>query len=273
MRAWLSEREQAWLWGSDPTPGIVSVWADGEGRATIWRRVGGALVREEARFRPWILVANGADLGPAVSVRELSGPGELRYVARADDLGVLTRAVLGAASRRFGHDVRHLRDLPDDSVLALPPDEQYLVATGRVYFRGLQFDELQRLQFDLETTGLDPTRDRIFLVAVRDPDGRTTILEAEGEGDLAEARLIARLVAHVRAADPDVIENHNLHGFDLPCLEHRALRLGVPLGLGREGPPGLRARAARRGTASRTGDPTRRIRFTLVGREPDRQHA
>ena len=55
--------------------------------------------------------------------------------------------------------------------LALPPEEQYLVATGRTYFRDLPFDELHRLQFDLETTGLDPERDRIFMIAVRDPDG------------------------------------------------------------------------------------------------------
>jgi hypothetical protein len=41
-------------------------------------------------------------------------------------------------------------------VLVLPPEEQYLVATGRTYFRGLAFDDLHRLQFDLETTGLDP---------------------------------------------------------------------------------------------------------------------
>ena len=58
-------------------------------------------------------------------------------------------------------------------MLALPPEEQYLVATGRTYFRELSFDELHRLQFDLETTGLDAERDRIFLIAVRDPSGRT----------------------------------------------------------------------------------------------------
>ena len=28
-----------WLWGWDPTPGIVSVWADAYGHATVWRRV------------------------------------------------------------------------------------------------------------------------------------------------------------------------------------------------------------------------------------------
>ena len=50
--------------GWDPTPGIVSVWADGTGRAAIWRRVAprGSLVRENVRFRPWILLDRLDDL-------------------------------------------------------------------------------------------------------------------------------------------------------------------------------------------------------------------
>ncbi|MEO7091617.1 MAG: DNA polymerase domain-containing protein, partial [Polyangiales bacterium] len=78
--------------------------------------------------------------------------------------------------------------------------------------------------------------------------------------------LIARLVAVVRTADPDVIENHNLHGFDLPFLDRRAKLLGVPLALGRIGGPGLRQRGARRGVAS-GADATRRVRFVAPGRE------
>jgi DNA polymerase I len=46
--------EDEWLWGWDPTPGIVSVWAEADGRAVVWRRMADTdeLVREEARFRP-----------------------------------------------------------------------------------------------------------------------------------------------------------------------------------------------------------------------------
>jgi DNA polymerase elongation subunit (family B) len=268
-----------WLWGWDPTPGIVSVWAERDGRATIWRRIAetGALVREDARFRPWVLLDRLDDLahlgarfgrdGSAALVRyrELDGPGELRYLVSADDLQMLTAAVLHGAARRVGQQVSHLRELGKEHVLALPPEEQYLVATGRTYFRDLPFDRLRRMQFDLETTGLDPGRDRIFMIAVRDPAGVTEILEAHGDGDAAEATLIRRLVAKVQAADPDVIENHNLHGFDLPFLDSRARRLGIPLALGRIGPPGLRQRAARRGIAAdETG---RRVRLVAPGRE------
>ena len=101
------------------------------------------------------------------------------------------------------------------------------------------------------------------MIAVRTPDGAATTLEADAPGDAGEAALIAALVATVAAADPDVIENHNLHGFDLPFLVERARRLGVPLTLGRTGGPGLRTRGAQRGAA--LGGRT--VRYLAPGRE------
>jgi DNA polymerase elongation subunit (family B) len=213
--------------------GIVSVWAGLDGRAAVWRRVDGALVREEERFRPWVLLDSTADLPRDVTVRELSGPGELRYLVSGED----------------GRQLQYCRDLGKAHALVLPAEEQFLVATGRTYFQGLRFDDLRRLQFDLETTGLDPERDRIFLIAVRDPAGAVEVLEGD------EPHLIARLAERIRVTDPDVIENHNLHGFDLPFLECRARLLRVPLPLGRTG-AGLRQRGWRRGS-----------RFVAPGRE------
>src|SRR5690348_17910725 len=56
--------QDEWLWGWDPTPGIVSVWATRDGLATIWRREPGTLrlLREEERFRPWALLSTLDDL-------------------------------------------------------------------------------------------------------------------------------------------------------------------------------------------------------------------
>lgn len=238
----------------DPTPGIVSVWAEWDGRAIVWRRLPetGRLVREDVRFRPWVLLDSLEPLGaPAghFTIRTLDGPGALRYLVQAED----------------GRRLRPLRTLGKDRILVLPPEEQYLVATGRTYFRDLTFEQLHRLQFDLETTGLDAGRDRIFMIAVRDATGATTLLEATAEDDAAEADLIRRLVATVIAADPDVIENHNLHGFDLPFLARRARLLGVDLPLGRMA-RGLRQRPARRGIADEH-DSARRIRYVAPGRE------
>src|SRR6476469_1987281 len=111
-----------WLWGWDPTPGIVSVWADADGQATVWRRIPetGALVREDTRFRPWLLLDRIDDLQPLdgrITARELDGSGALRFLVQADDLETLTTALLRGASRRLGHQVRHVRELGKQSVL------------------------------------------------------------------------------------------------------------------------------------------------------------
>lgn len=271
--------EEEWLWGWDNTPGIVSVWAETDGRASVWRRLPASreLVREEARFRPWFVLASLDDLAHLgkwltleqgnpppghVTYQELSGPGALRYLVRADDARVLANAILRGASRRLRRSMTHLRELGKASVIALPPEEQYLVATGRTYFHDLAFDDLRRAQFDLETTGLDPEKDRIFLVALRDADGHSETIAVAGPGDDGESELVRRLLMRIRAIDPDVIENHNLHGFDLPFLVRRAQRLGVPLDMGRSG-----AAIFRRRPAARSHPSMPRARYTIPGRE------
>jgi DNA polymerase, archaea type len=281
--------EDEWLYGWDDTPGIVSVWAETDGRAAVWRRdpARRELSCEREYFQPWLLLSSLADLGHlgrrlvphgpeagagAVTYQELSGGSGLRYLVRGPDSRQLRDAILRGARERLGRNIESFRELGPDAVLALPPEEQYLVATGRTYFKGLELDDLQRLQLDLETTGLDPDIDRIFLVAVRAPDGTCEVLESSADSDAAEADLIARLCARVRQLDPDVIENHNLHGFDLPFLMRRAERLRVPAELGRSGGPSFRLRPASRGArlgraSAKWVDRLRRARYTVFGRE------
>ncbi len=58
------------------------------------------------------------------------------------------------------------------------------------------------------------------MVAVHDNRGLATVIEAPTPED--EESLISKLCALIRERDPDVIENHNLFGFDLPFLDKRA---------------------------------------------------
>lgn len=285
----MASHEAEWLYGWDETPGIVSVWAEPDGHALVWRRDPEThhLTRESAVFRPWVLVSTLTDLrhlrarlsphhehGPDTpfSYRELEGDSGLRYLVRGPDARKLRAALLHGASQRLGRAVQSARELGPDAWLELPPEEQYLVATGRVYFRGLAFDDVRRLQLDLETTGLDPDVDRIFLIALGGPRGEHELLEAEADTDRAEAELLRALGASIEAFDPDVIENHNLHGFDVPFLMRRAERLGVRLALGRRANADFRLRPASRGARlGQAGAPwlerLRRARYTLPGRE------
>jgi DNA polymerase I len=100
-------------------------------------------------------------------------------------------------------------------------------------------------------------------VAVRDSRGLATTLEAPRAED--EAQLISDLCTLIRLRDPDVIENHNLFGFDLPFLEQRAAVHGIPLELGREGAPRLLER--REETLAIGPEARRRRRYSVAGRE------
>jgi DNA polymerase I len=274
-----SQQHESWLFGWDPTPGIVSVWASRAGRALIWRRVGDQVVLEQKQYRPWLFATSPEDLahlGSALQAsadlwtetasfayQELDGsPGDYRYLLSARDGRSLERALLRGAGRRLEREINSLNDL-QNSYYRVGPVEQYLMSTGQVYFRGLTYEDLHRLQFDLETTALDPERGRIFLVAARDNRGFSRILEAPGPGD--EAQLIAELCALIRERDPDIIENHNLLGFDLPFLQKRAALLRVPLHLGRPGGP--QALESYEEPVSYGFYKRRRTRYSVAGRE------
>ena len=263
------------LFGWDPTPGIVSVWASRAGKAWVWQRIGDRVNCTRETFRPWLFATTlddlahlGSALQPeedeaVVSYRVLDGPdGSYRYLLSARDGRMLERALLDGASRRLNRRITSLSAL-GDTYYRVGPVEQYLMSTGRVFFRGMAYHDLHRLQFDLETTSLDPARGRIFLVAVRDNRGFEQVLEAATPAE--EATLIANLCALIRQRDPDTIENHNLMGFDLPFLEHRASVLKVPLLLGRDGVPQRLESYDETGSAG----PHRwnRKRFSVAGRE------
>src|SRR5450755_4270121 len=148
------------VFGWDAMPGIVSVWANREGRAVVWRREQGRILCTTEYFRPWLFATSLADLShlgqslvsatahgaenALVSYRELDGPdNSYHYVLSARDGRTLERMLLTGAARRLNRSVTNLNDLSDD-YYRVGPVEQYLMLTGRVYFRGMVYDDLHR---------------------------------------------------------------------------------------------------------------------------------
>jgi hypothetical protein len=153
--------EDEYLFGWDPTPGIVSVWANREGLAIIWRREGDRITSTRERFRPWLfatslddlahlgsrLVPDSESTGDAAifTYRELDGPTEsYRYLLSANNGRSLERALVEGASRRLGRQINSVNELPDD-YYRVGPVEQYLMQSGQVYFRGLTYSHLHQL--------------------------------------------------------------------------------------------------------------------------------
>ncbi len=243
------------LFGVDETPGIVSALAKYTGQARVWRRLAdGTTQAEDDSFNPWLLIPDLALLGdlplerlapsnrfPTLShgrqagYRELDGDNHYRFLVLARDFTILERAIL----RSQGQD--RLWDLRDH-VYYRPPVEQYLVQTGRAFYKGLLWEDVRRMQFDLETTSLNPLDGEVFMISVRDSTGWQQALDAREHG--GEAGLLSAFVQIVRERDPDVLEGHNVFDFDIPFLVARSAANGVHLGLGRDNDAPVESRDA-----------------------------
>ncbi len=218
------------------------------------RNPDGELLRERRPLRLFALLADEGlltNLRGAYKIIELVGGFRFRYLLEMDSSD-------GLETVR-----RHLRNVtgkapgsPDAPYLILTdPVEQHLMLTGATLFMGMQFDELHRMQLDIETyvsPGFEfPSAaregDRIIAIALTDSRGFARVLSAR---EMDERTMLTELVRIIRERDPDVIEGHNLFRFDFEYIEARARRHKVPLALGRDGSI-LRARASRMQIAER----------------------
>jgi DNA polymerase I len=209
------------LFGKDPTPYIVAVEPI-DSRIRLFIREGGQLRTVEEPFRPWLLSDMRMEMD-GVHWQELKGELQgrrmLKYLAVCD------------GREAFENLRRALRDAHREIIAYGSLARQYLMQSGKTLFKGMTFADLHRVQLDIETTTLTPDQQgaRILMIALSDTRGYEALLDGD------EKQILEQLVERIQALDPDVIEGHNLFGFDLPYLAARAQALGVPLKLGRDG--------------------------------------
>lgn len=114
------------------------------------------------------------------------------------------------------------------------PVEQFMIQTGIRLFKGIEdYDDLHRLQFDLETEGLSGSKDAIFQFGIRDNRGYERVLETTGKTE-KEKRDSERLniIEFFRIIDelkPDIITGYNSESFDWKFIVDRAERLSIPI--------------------------------------------
>ena len=221
------------LFGADQTARIVSVELAGENEVHVYRRAdaAGPTVAEKASFQPFLWMAGEQE---GIESEPLSGgltyDRLVRCAGWADFNGV-------RADLRERSGVKHFA-LTD-------PVQQYLTATGRTLFKGMDFAELRRMQVDIETfctadyefSNAERPGDHLMAIAVSDSTGWEELIpvEAGANVDKSEKAALERLTALIRERDPDVLEGHNLFKFDLPYLAARAKRHRVKLAWGRDG--------------------------------------
>ena len=259
------------LFGDDETEGIVSIYTDRLGNAHIWQRnqETGELTYQRKEFYHWGIVAD-PDLTEGIKkVRELEGDGPLRYLVGSISNSQLQKKIVGNYNRKHHAGIQSLFDLKkNNAVYSISPIEQFLVKSGITHFKGLEWDHVQRLCFDLETSSLNPAEGEILAIAVRDNRGDERVIHNN-----KEAEIISAFVSLVQDFDPDVIEGFNIFGFDFPFLDFRAKQHNIPLAIGRiyqtKNGSQTRSTLAESGTRSlKVGGDTEQYRnYTLIGRE------
>ena len=205
----------------------------------LYLRKGKKTVRVDKPFTPFFLIEHISLLDSCPgrpTFRTLSGKGRLKSLACFSSWTEWKRVKTWLAKTTGCKP-----GAPDTPFMAFnDPVQQYLVLTGMTLFKGITFEQLQRMQVDIEThtapgfefSNAERESDRIIVIAMSDESGwQETLYDRSGN----EKRLLEQFVRRVRERDPDVIEGHNIFKFDLPYIATRARRLGVPLTLGRDG--------------------------------------
>ena len=110
------------------------------------------------------------------------------------------------------------------------PVEQYMIQTGVRLFKGMEdYNDLHRLQFDLETEGLSGKNDAIFQIGIRDNRGFEIVLETTGnthqEKRDSERENLYTFFKIIDEIKPDVITGYNSESFDWKFIVDRAERL------------------------------------------------
>ena len=131
----------------------------------------------------------------------------------------------------------------DKQYLAVSPQEQFLISTGKRFFKGYDdYNDVLRMIIDLETTGLNTKEDKIEQIGIRfnrkvrykgELINFEKIYPTEGETqeerDYSEFKNIMTTLKIIKVLKPDIITAHNGEGFDMNMLFGAIERLGYDL--------------------------------------------
>ncbi len=217
----MSERLDVVLFGADPTEKIVAV-ETGDREATLFLREGEGTATRSVPFIPWL-----------VTDKERHFAGAETTALEGDGYNWLVRFPQGW--RAYQDAKRTLRDEHAGVCQYGSAIKQFLVASGLTLFQGMAFDDLNRMQVDIETTTLDPQLPDacIFMVSISDNRGLSEVLIGD------ESEMLRQLLHLVETRDPDVMEGHNFYSFDLPYLLARCAAHHIPPTFGRFSSPAV----------------------------------
>lgn len=228
------------LFGEKNESGLVAAElfeANGKSEVVLYYRRNGMTLQKRESFHPFIVAHSDVISGCDVEFQKKTLAGN----------GMLNSCILFRSWEDCGKGVKWLAQktgispsAPNAPYLFLnDPVHQHLILSGRTMFLGIQFDDLKRMQVDIECMtspgyefcNAEREGDRIIAIAVGDNTGWSEVISSSEEDEKA---ILQRFIEVVLEKDPDVLEGHNIFNFDLPYIFERAKRHGVRMTLGRD---------------------------------------
>lgn len=235
------DQHDALLFGANRDSGLVGIELKekkGGDTVVLFFRRDGEISQETEKFRPFILAAEYAIADCPVAF-ELSG---LTGRARLNSLAVFkTWKDCIKARSWLTQDTGFSASAPGAPYYCInDPIQQHLMLSGRTLFKGMEFEDLRRMQVDIECRvsagyefcSAEREGDEIIMISMSDQSGWTQVLAGHR---MSEKEMLSVFVATVCERDPDVLEGHNIFNFDLPYIKARARMHGVKLTIGRDG--------------------------------------
>lgn len=230
------------LFGKDPMPRLVSVQPllnGSQAEVCLYQRSedGQAIYRITEPFYPFFFLSDIELLRDfpraQFQFQQLDGANYYRFL-----IVVQSWSDYWDAIRHIERATDSREKRPDEVYLINNPPQQYLMQTGRTLFKEMGFEDLHRLQLDIEVAAsrgfpnAERPEDAIIIVSMTDNRGWECLLDTRHR---SEKDLLEELVRVIQTHDPDVIEGHNIYQFDFPYLQTRCDLHGVAFAIGRDG--------------------------------------
>lgn len=238
------------LFGKDSEERIVGIHQVSENKVRLYSRDGDGVKHRDEDFFPFFFLSEQALLDgftPANNEKywliKLEGNNFYRFLAIFKTQQNFRNSLdhIASKSRSYSDEDDQPGALNKLTYSRGDAATQYLLQTGKTLFKGMLFDDLYRMQLDIETyykpakngtSGVSIGSDPIIIVSLSDNKGWEHVLHAK---ERSEKQLLQELVSIIQLKDPDVIEGHNIFSFDLSYIQSRCELLGVEFRVGRDG--------------------------------------
>ncbi len=232
------------LYGHNPHPKIVAVHPTEDNKMRVYVRDEKQVSFEDFDFFPFFLLADEqflSDYKRKHWIKLLEGENYFRYIVaftRWFDMFDCIRYITARYNQQTGKNISSFTDLPIIH-LRLDPVSQYLIQTGKTCFKGMEFEDLYRIQIYIETykkpghrySNAERKEDEIKLIGISDCKDRQFLI---GKKEKSEKNILEEFISFLQTKDPDIIEGHKLHNFTIPYFIKRCELNGCDFNVGRD---------------------------------------